>query len=78
MGTKIFDLVTLVFDLLIENFTLGYIFWFVGIRALLFHMIVPCDKTFPWLMIIFCNDSIVMEQVIWRCDLSIWPIFQKP
>jgi hypothetical protein len=50
MGTKIFDLVTLtlLLDLLIENFNLGYIFWLVGIRALTFQMSVPCDKTYPW------------------------------
>jgi hypothetical protein len=50
MGTKIFDLVTLivVFYLLIENFNLGYIFWLVDTRALTFHMSVPFDKTFSW------------------------------
>jgi hypothetical protein len=47
MNTKMFDLVTLVFDLLIENFNLVYIFWLVGTRALTFHMSVPCDKKFP-------------------------------
>jgi hypothetical protein len=26
----------------------------------------------------FQNVTFVMEQVIWRCDLSIWPTFQKP
>jgi hypothetical protein len=50
MDTKFFGLVmfTLVFDLLMENLNLGYIFWLVGISALIFHMSAPCDKTFPW------------------------------
>jgi hypothetical protein len=41
-------ILTLVCDLLIENFDLGYIFGMVETRALIFHMTVPCDKTFPW------------------------------
>ena len=50
MGTNRFDLVTLtlVFDLLIKNFNLGHNTFMVSIRALIFHMSVPCDKTFPW------------------------------
>jgi hypothetical protein len=49
MGIKIFDLVTLtlVFDLLIKNFNLGYNFGMVCTRVSIFHMSVPCDKTFP-------------------------------
>jgi hypothetical protein len=49
-STKMFDLVilTFVFDLLIENFNLGYIFGLVGAKTLIFHMSVPCDKTFLW------------------------------
>jgi hypothetical protein len=50
MGTNIFDLVTLtlVIDLLIENFDLGYIFCFAGTTALTFHTRASCvsDKTF--------------------------------
>jgi hypothetical protein len=51
-GYKKFDLVTLslVFDLLIENFNLGYIFWLVGTRALTFHTSVCCYKTLPWVL----------------------------
>jgi hypothetical protein len=41
-----FVTLTLVFDLLIEYLNLGYIFWLVGTKALIFHMSVPCDKTF--------------------------------
>jgi hypothetical protein len=45
---QIFDLVTLtlVIDLHIENFNLGYIFWLVGTRALTFHMSVHCEDIF--------------------------------
>jgi hypothetical protein len=49
---KMFYLVTLtlVFDLLLENFNLGYIFWLLGTctGALTFHLIVLCEKTFSW------------------------------
>jgi hypothetical protein len=50
MGTKIFHLLNLilVFDLLIEYFNFGYIFWMEGTRALTFHMNIPCNKTFSW------------------------------
>ena len=50
MGTKIFDLVTLtlMFDLLIKNFNLGYNFQMACTRMLIFHMSIPCGKTFPW------------------------------
>jgi hypothetical protein len=43
-----FDLLTLTFDLLIENFNIGYIFWLKSTKALTFHMSVSCDKTFLW------------------------------
>jgi hypothetical protein len=39
---------TLMFDLLIKNFNLGYNIWMVSTTALTFHTSVPCDKTFPW------------------------------
>ena len=47
-GTKILNLLTLTFDLLFKNFNLGYNFWMVSTRALVFHMYVPYDKTVPW------------------------------
>ena len=34
------------FDLLIQNFNLGYIFWMVSTRALAFHISDPYDKNF--------------------------------
>ena len=50
MGTKIFDLVTLTltFDLLLKNFNLGHNFLTRRGRAFIFHIYIPCDKTFPW------------------------------
>ena len=30
-----------------QNFNLGYNIWIVSTRALIFHMSIPCDKTFP-------------------------------
>jgi hypothetical protein len=46
---KFFDLVTLTFDPLIENFNLGYNFQMVCTRMLIFHMSVPCDKIFSYI-----------------------------
>jgi hypothetical protein len=50
MGTKLFDHVTLtlMFDLLIKNFNLGYNFQMICTRMLIFHMSVFCDKIFSW------------------------------
>ena len=42
------------FDLHIKNFNLGHNFWTIRGRALIFHMCIPCDKTFP-LMPTFLN-----------------------
>ena len=33
-----------------EIFNLAYYFWTVGARALIFHMSIPCDKTFSWVL----------------------------
>jgi hypothetical protein len=39
-GTQIFYLVTLIlnFDLVLQNFNLGYIFWTMGDGILIFHI----------------------------------------
>ena len=44
----IFDLVTLnlKFDLLFKNFSLGHNLWTLRDKAFIFHMCIPCDKTF--------------------------------
>jgi hypothetical protein len=39
-------ILTLIFDLLIKNFSLGYIFWMVCTTTLIFHMSIPCNKIF--------------------------------
>jgi hypothetical protein len=44
-----FELLTLTFDLIIENINIGYIFWLVSTKALTFHMSVSYDKTFLWM-----------------------------
>ena len=46
--TIISDLVTLTlkFDLLFKNFNLGHNFWTMRDKAFIFHMCIPCDKTF--------------------------------
>ena len=48
MGTKIFDLVTLKFDLLLKNCNLGHDLLTRRGRAFIFHMYIPCDEAFPW------------------------------
>ena len=39
--------------LLSETLTLLINFWTVSARALIFHMGIPCDKTFPWVPLFF-------------------------
>ena len=53
MDANRFDLVTLtmVFDLLIENFIFEYIFWMVWTRTLIFDISIPCTivlTLWPW------------------------------
>ena len=43
------------------NFNLSYKFWTVSARALIFHMSIPCDKTFPWVSIIFDPVTLTLE-----------------
>ena len=45
-----FDLVTLTFkfDHFLKNFNLGYSFLARRGRVIIFHMYIPCDKTFKW------------------------------
>ena len=47
----IFDPVTfaLELDLFFENFNLANNFWTVSARALIFHISIPGDKTFPYI-----------------------------
>ena len=59
---------TLEFDLLFKNFNLANNFWTVSARALIFHMSIPCYKTFPWVYHYFLPYDI---------DLRVWPIFWK-
>ena len=35
------------------NFKLAISFWKMSARALIFHMSIPCDKTFPWVPLFF-------------------------
>ena len=35
------------------NFNLVNNFWTVSARALIFHMSIPCNKTFPWVPLFF-------------------------
>ena len=52
-GYHYFWPLTLEFDPFFENFNLANIFWTVSDRALIFHMNIPCDMTFPWIPLFF-------------------------
>ena len=69
MGSTIFDILTLTleFDIFIENINLAYIFWTVSARALIFHMSILSDKTFPWVATFF-------TLLPWPWS---WPIYEK-
>ena len=55
MGAIIFYPVTLTleFDPFLKNFNLANNFWTVSPRALIFHMSILCDKTFPLVPLFF-------------------------
>ena len=63
MDTIIFDPVTLTFefDLLLKNFNLANNFWTVSARALIFHMSIPGDKTFPYIPLFFNPVTVTLE-----------------
>ena len=50
MDTIVFDPVTLTleFDPFFENFNLANNFCTMSAITLIFHMSIPCDKTFQW------------------------------
>ena len=40
-------------SVLLWNFNLANNFWTVSAKALIFHMNIPCDKTFSWVPLFF-------------------------
>ena len=52
------------------NFNLANNFWTVSAIALIFHMNIPCDKTFLW----ECGYYYFLPCDL---DLGVWPIFWK-
>ena len=67
-GTNIFYLVTLTlkFDLLLKNFNQGHSFPTRRDRAFIFHMYIPCDKTFPQVLTFLDSDL----------NREVWPTFK--
>ena len=68
--------------LFFENFKLANTFWTVSARALIFHMSIPCDKTFSVLSWFFINIRAFILHMGISCDkiyllvsryLSLWP-----
>ena len=49
-----------------KNFNLAHNSWTTIGRAFIFHMCIPCDKTFPWYH--FWPSDL---------DLEVWPTFKK-
>jgi hypothetical protein len=47
-----------------RNLNLGFNFWMLSSRALIFHRSIPCDKTLPW-----------VKKSFWPCDLDLGYIF---
>ena len=47
------------------TFNLANKFWTGSVGALIFHMSIPCDKTFQRVLL------------FWPCDLGVWPFFKK-
>ena len=43
------------------NFYLANNFRTVSARALIFHMSIPCDKTFPWVPLLFYPVTLTLE-----------------
>jgi hypothetical protein len=50
-----------------KSFNFGYNFWMVSTRALIFHMSIPCDKTFLWVSKFF---TLVLDLLIENCNLG--------
>ena len=49
-----------------KNFNLAKNFWTMSARVLIFHLSIPCDKTFPWVPLFLpCY-----------LGLGVWPIFK--
>ena len=61
-------------DLFLENFNLANNFWTVSAWALIFHIGIPGDKTFPYIRLFFTLWEILRFsywfQDIW---MSLWP-----
>ena len=53
----------------LENFNLSYKFWTVSVRALIFHMSIPCDKTFLWFHYFSINIRNLVLQMSIFCDI---------
>ena len=62
-GTFIFYPVTLTyeFDLFFENFKLAIYYLTVIARALMFHMSIPCDRNFWWVLLFFFPVTLTFE-----------------
>ena len=44
-----------------KNFNVANHFWTVSARALIFHMSIPCDETFPWVRLFFYLVTLTRE-----------------
>ena len=51
------------------NFNFAYNFWTVSAKALIFHMSIPCDPTFPWFWFFlkkYLRFCIAHEHFLWQ------------
>ena len=54
------------------NFSLANKFWTVSARTLIFHMNIPCDKTFPWVPLLFYPVTLTLLLTFEQRVLEVW------
>ena len=57
-----------------KNFKIGHNFWMVSDRTFIFHMRIPCDKTFPLIpkYVTLTFDLLFKNFNIWRNLNGMW------
>ena len=51
-----------------KNFNIEHNFWTEGDRALIFHMCIPCDKTFQLIPIFFYLVTLTFDLINRKCS----------
>ena len=56
----------------IWNFNIANNFWPMSARTLIFHMSIPCDKTFPWVPINMLYPVTFIFDIVTRLGVGVW------